>query len=126
MLLPDLGTYHTYLFFAGFAAFGSRRLCGLPFKKPSKSVSFYRRQNGNEVLEIVAHPEHGLPFRMDVEVLIWTCILAKQAMLRDGKRVCFRSHRVRIFCTAKIVSRKARDRHSIEVLRIYHAAQGRL
>jgi hypothetical protein len=59
-------------------------LCGLPFKKPAKGVSLYKRQNGNEVLEIVAHPEHGLPFGMDVEVLIWTCILAKQAMLKNG------------------------------------------
>jgi hypothetical protein len=61
-------------------------LCGLPFKKPEKGVSYYKRQNGNEVLEIIAHPEHGLPFGMDIEVLIWTCILAKQAMLgNNGK-----------------------------------------
>jgi hypothetical protein len=59
-------------------------LCGLPFKKPKKGVSFYKRQNGNEVLEIVGHPEHGLPFGMDIEVLIWTCILAKRAMLKNG------------------------------------------
>jgi hypothetical protein len=59
-------------------------LCGLPFKKPKKGVSYYKRQNGNEVLEIIAHPEHGLPFGMDVEVLIWTCILAKQAMLSNN------------------------------------------
>ena len=59
-------------------------LCGLPFKKPQKGVSYYKRQNGNEVLEIIGHPEHGLPFGMDIEVLIWTCILAKRAMLRNN------------------------------------------
>jgi hypothetical protein len=61
-------------------------LCGLPFKKPKAGVAYYKRQNGNEVLEIVAHPEHGLPFGMDIEVLIWTCILAKEAMLQNGNR----------------------------------------
>jgi hypothetical protein len=61
-------------------------LCGLPFKKPKAGAAYYKRQNGNEVLEIVAHPEHGLPFGMDIEVLIWTCILAKEAMIQNGNR----------------------------------------
>jgi len=59
-------------------------LCGLPFKKPNKGVSYYKRQNGDELLEIIAHPDHGLPFGMDIEVLIWTCILAKKTMLQNN------------------------------------------
>jgi hypothetical protein len=57
-------------------------LCGLPFKKPDKT--YYRRENGDEVLEITASPEHGLPFGMDYEVLIWVSTLAKKAMLKSG------------------------------------------
>jgi Replication initiator protein A len=59
-------------------------LCGLPFKKPDKSKTYYRRENGDEVLEITASPEHGLPFGMDYEVLIWVSTLAKKAMLKNG------------------------------------------
>lgn len=59
-------------------------LCGLPFKKPKKGTTLYRRQNGDEVLEIVAHPDSEIPYGMDMEVLIWTCVLAKSAMLQNG------------------------------------------
>jgi hypothetical protein len=59
-------------------------LCGLPFKKPGRNVSFYRRENGDEVLEIVASPEHGLPFGMDLVVLIWVSTLAKREMDKNG------------------------------------------
>ena len=31
-------------------------LCGLPFKRPPKGTSYYKRQNGDEVLEITASP----------------------------------------------------------------------
>ena len=31
-------------------------LCGLPFKKPNPSTTYYRRQNGDELLEITGIP----------------------------------------------------------------------
>jgi hypothetical protein len=59
-------------------------LCGLPFKKPGKTISHYERENGDEVFEITASPKHGLPFGMDFEVLIWVSMLAKRAMTANG------------------------------------------
>ncbi|MBV9483007.1 MAG: hypothetical protein JO249_20025, partial [Acidobacteria bacterium] len=59
-------------------------LCGLPFKRPKKGATLYRRENGDEVLEIVAHPDSQIPYGMDIEVLIWTCVLAKAAMIQNG------------------------------------------
>src|SRR5436305_12026395 len=59
-------------------------LCGLPFKKPNKDVTYYKRVNGDEIFEITASPEHGLPFGMDLEVLIWVSTLAKRAMIKNG------------------------------------------
>lgn len=50
-------------------------LLGLPFKPP-KETSYYKRENGSEVLEITASPEHGLPFGEDILVLIWVSTLA--------------------------------------------------
>jgi hypothetical protein len=62
-------------------------LCGLPFKKPKKGVSYYRRENGDEVLEITASPEYGLPFGMDIEVLIWVSTLAAHARKKNGGKI---------------------------------------
>ena len=36
-------------------------LCGLPFKKPDKGKTTYKRENGDEILEITATPEMGCP-----------------------------------------------------------------
>ena len=50
-------------------------LLGLPFK-PVKG-SYYKRTNGNEVLEVSAgSPDHALPFGEDILVLIWVSTLA--------------------------------------------------
>lgn len=61
-------------------------LCGLPFKKLPAGTKLYRRENGDEVLEIVPHPDYQIPYGMDIEVLIWTCVLAKSAMLANGNK----------------------------------------
>ncbi len=57
-------------------------LLGLPFK-PVKG-SYYKRTNGNDVLEITGSPEHALPFGEDILVLIWVSTLAVLNK-RDGK-----------------------------------------
>lgn len=62
-------------------------LCGLPFKKPKTSTTYYRRQNGDEVLEITASPDYGLPFGMDMEVLIWVSTLAAHGRKNNGGRI---------------------------------------
>lgn len=51
-------------------------LCGLPIKRPKKGVLVYRRQNGRYVLEIVGHPEYGLPFGQDRLLPIWLATVA--------------------------------------------------
>lgn len=61
-------------------------LCGLPFK-PKKGVHVYRRQNGNEVLEIHGSPEYGLPFGGDIQVLVWVSTLAVLGMKDNGGNV---------------------------------------
>jgi Replication initiator protein A len=58
-------------------------LCGLPFKKPENGVAHYKRENGDEVFEITTSSDHGLPFGMDYEVLIWVSTLAKHAMMKN-------------------------------------------
>jgi hypothetical protein len=59
-------------------------LCGLPFKKPKAGTSYYRRQNGDNVLEITGSPKYGLPFGMDLQVLVWVTTLAARAKAKDG------------------------------------------
>jgi len=62
-------------------------LCGLPFKKPSQATTYYKRQNGDAVLEITASPEYGLPFGMDLEVLAWVSTLAAHGRKANGGRI---------------------------------------
>jgi Plasmid encoded RepA protein len=60
-------------------------LCGLPFK-PQKDQSTYKRVNGNEVLEIIASPDYGLPYGADMQVLVWVSTLAVLQMKEnEGK-----------------------------------------
>jgi hypothetical protein len=61
-------------------------LCGLPFK-PKKGESVYKRINGNEVLEIIASPEFGLPFGADTQVLVWVSTIAVLQMPLNGGKV---------------------------------------
>ena len=61
-------------------------LCGLPFK-PKKGQSVYKRINGNEVLEIIASPDYGLPFGADIQVLVWVSTLAVTQMHLNGGKI---------------------------------------
>jgi len=59
-------------------------LCGLPFKRPPKDQLIYRRVNGDEILDIKADPEFGLPFGADIQVPIWATTKAVRNMRPDG------------------------------------------
>jgi hypothetical protein len=61
-------------------------LCGLPFK-PKKGMHIYKRENGDEVLEIHASPEYGLPFGADIQVLVWVSTLAVLGMKDNGGQI---------------------------------------
>jgi hypothetical protein len=61
-------------------------LCGLPFK-PKKGQSTYKRINGNEVLEIIASPEYGLPYGADIQVLVWVSTLAVLQMAANNGKI---------------------------------------
>ena len=40
-------------------------LCGLPVRRPSAGTLVHTRRNGKFVLEVVAHPNYGLPYGQD-------------------------------------------------------------
>ena len=48
-------------------AFNSRPfvLCGLPIRRPADGSLKHTRKNGRFVLDVVAHPDYGLPFGQD-------------------------------------------------------------
>lgn len=45
-------------------------LCGLPFRRPRGGLAF-RRQNGDTLLELTGHPDHGVPYGQDRLIPIW-------------------------------------------------------
>jgi len=51
-------------------------LCGLPLRRPSLAQLSYTRRNGRFFLQIVAHPQYGLPFGQDRLIPIWVATLA--------------------------------------------------
>ena len=51
-------------------------LCGLPLRRPSPAQLSYTRRNGRFFLQIVAHPQFGLPFGQDRLIPIWVATLA--------------------------------------------------
>ncbi len=59
-------------------AFHSRPfvLCGLPIRRPAPSSLKYTRRNGRFVLEIIGHPDFGLPFGQDRLIPLWVATLA--------------------------------------------------
>ena len=57
-------------------------LCGIPLRRPPASQLVHRRQNGKFFLEIVAHPNFGLPFGQDRLIPIWVATLAVQQKSR--------------------------------------------
>jgi hypothetical protein len=59
-------------------AFGARPfiLCGLPIRRLRKGDLTYRRRNGKFFLEVVGHPDWGIPFGQDRLVLLHMATLA--------------------------------------------------
>ena len=59
-------------------SFGARPfiLCGLPIRRLPAGVMSYTRRNGKFFLEIVGHPDHGVPFGQDRLVLLWLATVA--------------------------------------------------
>ena len=51
-------------------------LCGIPLRRPPATQLVHRRQNGKFFLEIVAHPNFGLPFGQGRLIPIWVATLA--------------------------------------------------
>ncbi len=51
-------------------------LCGLPLRRPPKSQLTYERRNGKFSLQLVGHPEFGLPFGQDRLIPIFLATLA--------------------------------------------------
>ena len=71
-------------------AFGTRPfiLCGIPIRRLPKESLSYRRRNGKFFLEIVGHPEWGVPYGQDRLVLLY---LATNAVRYKNPTVWFRS-----------------------------------
>ena len=71
-------------------AFSSRPfvLCGLPVRQPPKGQLLFERCNGRFLLQIMGHPQYGLPFGQDRLVPIYLATLAVQ---QKSPTVPFRS-----------------------------------
>ena len=70
-------------------SFGARPfiLCGLPIRRLPPQTLKYSRRNGRFLLEIVGHPEYGVPFGQDRLVLLWLATAAvrqKSPVVRFG------------------------------------------
>jgi replication initiator protein len=63
-------------------------LCGLPIRRPPTGTLQHIRRNGHFKLEVVAHPEHGLPFGQDRLIPLWVSTLAVR---QKSRTVLFRS-----------------------------------
>ena len=51
-------------------------LCGIPLRQPPSSQLVHTRHNGKFSLQIVGHPQFGLPYGQDRLVPIWVATLA--------------------------------------------------
>jgi Plasmid encoded RepA protein len=71
-------------------SFGARPfiLCGLPIRRLPAGSRVYTRRNGKFFLEIIGHPEYGIPFGQDRLVLLW---LATEAVRTRNPVVRFES-----------------------------------
>jgi hypothetical protein len=89
-------------------SFGARPfiLCGLPIRRLPAGTRAYTRRNGRFFLEIVGHPEYGIPFGQDRLVLLW---LATEAVRTRSPIVRFESaSQIRFCCSLEIVIRWTR------------------
>ncbi|MGH9400660.1 MAG: replication protein RepA [Terriglobia bacterium] len=57
-------------------------LCGIPLRRPPRGQLTYSRHSGKFFLQIIGHPEFGLPFGQDRLVPIWVATLALQQKSR--------------------------------------------
>jgi hypothetical protein len=71
-------------------SFGARPfiLCGLPIRRLPAGTLTYTRRNGRFYLEVVGHPQYGVPFGQDRLVLLW---LATSAVRQQNPVVRFES-----------------------------------
>src|SRR5262245_17249542 len=71
-------------------SFGARPfiLCGLPRRRLPAGTLTYTRRNGRFYLEVVGHPQYGVPFGQDRLVLLW---LATSAVRQQNPIVRFDS-----------------------------------
>jgi hypothetical protein len=63
-------------------------LCGLPIKRPTKGTLMHERRNGQFVLQVIGHPNYGVPWGQDRLVPIF---LATLAMRQQKQTITFRS-----------------------------------
>ena len=63
-------------------------LCGLPIKRPAKGALMHERRNGQFVLQVIGHPNYGVPWGQDRLVPIF---LATLAMRQQKQTITFRS-----------------------------------
>ncbi|MGC2661210.1 MAG: replication protein RepA [Bryobacteraceae bacterium] len=63
-------------------------LCGLPVKRPPKEALMHERRNGQFVLQVIGHPNYGVPWGQDRLVPIF---LATLAMRQQKQTITFRS-----------------------------------
>jgi hypothetical protein len=63
-------------------------LTGLPLKRPPNGTLLHERRNGNLFLQIVGHPQHGLPFGQDRIIPIWAIT---EALRTKSQTIQFRS-----------------------------------
>jgi hypothetical protein len=57
-------------------------LCGIPLRRPPEDQLIHCRHSGKFFLEIIAHPNFGLPFGQDRLIPIWVATLALQQKSR--------------------------------------------
>ena len=63
-------------------------MCGLPIKRPPKGALMHERRNGQFVLQVIGHPNYGVPWGQDRLVPIF---LATLAMRQQKQTITFRS-----------------------------------
>jgi hypothetical protein len=71
-------------------AFGARPfvLCGLPIRRLPDGALRYSRRNGRFFLDIIGHPDYGVPFGQDRLIPLW---IATQAVRQQTRTVEFES-----------------------------------
>jgi hypothetical protein len=63
-------------------------LCGLPYKRPEKTV--HERRNGSFTLRVVADPTYGLPFGQDRLIPLWLATAFQAAGKPENNVIRFR------------------------------------